>query len=153
CTIVYNTRPIYNAGWRNKGSPFHGGVGSYSARFADDDLFLGSGRHVFRASGNGGNGTTEMAGDVSYWIGGQLGLPLNHSHYIRLYRNGSLQIPVSYDIEVPDRSIAKDWFGGGGLDDSLYKISGWFEYDDSNNNGVGSLLWATFDKKPSSAPP
>jgi hypothetical protein len=59
CTIVYDTRVIYNAGWRNKGSPFHGGTGSYSTGFSDDDLFLGSGRHVFRSTGNGGNEGTQ----------------------------------------------------------------------------------------------
>ncbi len=153
CTIVYNTRVIYNAGWRNKGSPFHGGLGSYSSRFADDDLLLGSGRHVFRSSGNGGDESTEMADDVSYWMAGQMGLPFSHSHYMRLYRNGALHYPVDYDIEVPDRSIAKDWFGGGGLDDTLFKISGWFECDDSNGNGPTSLVWASFQKKPVTAPP
>lgn len=153
CTIVYNTRTIYNAGWRNKGSPFHSGLGSYSASFPDDDMFLGSGRHVFRSTGNGSDESTEMAGDVAYWMSGQLGLPFSHSHYVRLYRNGTLHYPLDYDIEIPDRAFARDWRGGGGLDDTLYKISGWFEYDDGNANGPGSLVWATLQKKPTTAPP
>ena len=94
-----------------------------------------------------------MADDVANWIGEALGLPYSHSHYMRLYRNGTLHYPVSYDIEVPDRAMARDWFGGGGLEDTLYKMSGWFEYNDSNDNGPGSLVWAGFQKKPATAPP
>lgn len=153
CTIIYHTRTIYNAGWRNKGSPFHNGVGSYRAGFPEDELLLGASSHVFRSTGNSGNEATEMADDMAYWIGEKLGIPFNHSSYIRLYRNGTLHYPVDYDVEVPDRSIAKDWFGGGGVDDALYKISGWFEYDNTDSNGSQSLVWATFQKKPASAPP
>jgi regulation of enolase protein 1 (concanavalin A-like superfamily) len=152
-TVVYDTRVIYDAGWRNKGSPFHSGVGSYAIGFNDDDLFLGSDKHVFRSTGNGGDESTEMADDVAYWIGEKMGVPFNHARYVRVYRNGSLHYKIDYDLEVPDRSIAKDWFGGGGLDDTLYKIAGWFEYDDNANNGTSSLIWANFQKKPTTAPP
>ncbi len=153
CSIIYGTRTIYNAGWRNKGSPFHSGVGSYSISFSDDELFLASDKHIFRATGNGGDEATKMAGDVSYWISEKLGLPFNHARYVRVYRNGALHYPLDYDLEVPDRSIARDWFGGGGLDDTLYKIAGWFEYDDNISGGTSSLVWAGFGKKPTSAPP
>ncbi|HEY6227863.1 MAG TPA: CotH kinase family protein, partial [Verrucomicrobiae bacterium] len=153
CTIVYDTRTIYNAGWRNKGSPFHSGVGSYSISFPDDDRFLASDKHVFRSTGNGLDEGTEMADDISYWIAEKMGLPFNHARYVRVYRNGALHYRIDYDLEVPDRSIAKDWFGGGGLADTLYKIAGWFEYDDSNNNGTASLVWSTLQKKPATAPP
>lgn len=153
CTIVYDNRTIYNAGWRNKGSPFHSGVGSYSTGYPDDDLFLGSDKHVLRSTGNGGDESTEMADDMSYWIADRMGLPFNHARYVRVYRNGTLHYRIDYDLEVPDRSIARDWFGGGGLDDTLYKVAGWFEYDESNGNGTSSLQWATFQKRPSSAPP
>lgn len=152
CTMIYDTRPIYNAGLRNKGSPFHTGVGSFSASFGEDDLFLATDRHVFRSTGNGGNEGTQMAVDVSYWIAERLGLPRNNCRYVRVYRNGALHYPVDYDMEVPDRSIAKDWYGGGGVDDTLYKIAGWFEYDDSNNGGTGSLIWASAQKKPATGP-
>ena len=94
-----------------------------------------------------------MADDIAYWIGDKMGLPFNHSRYVRVYRNGTLHYRIDYDMEVPDRSIAKDWFGGGGVDDTLYKIAGWFEYDDGNGGGTGSLIWSTLQKKPSSAPP
>jgi hypothetical protein len=153
CTVVADTRVIYNASWRNKGSPFHGGSGSYSLGFPDDDLFLGSDKHVLRSTGNGGDEATEMAGAMGYWIAEKMGLPFNNSRYVRLYRNGTLHYRIDYDLEVPDRSIAKDWFGGGGLDDTLYKIAGWFEYDDNNANGTASLQWSTIAKKPTSAPP
>jgi hypothetical protein len=153
CTIAYDTRVIYNAGWRNKGSPFHSGVGSYSTSFPDDDRFLGSDKHVLRSSGNGGDEATEMAGDMAYWVSEKLGLPFNHARYVRVYRNGALHYRIDYDLEVPDRSIAKDWFGGGGLDDTLYKIAGWFEYDDNNGGGTSSVIWSTAQKKPTTAPP
>lgn len=153
CTIVYDTRVIYNAGWRNKGSPFHSGIGSYSVGFPDDDQFLASDKHVFRSTGNGGDETTEMADDISYWIAEKMGLPFNHARYVRVYRNGVLHYRIDYDLEVPDRSIAKDWFGGGGLDDTLYKIAGWFEYDDSNGNGTAGVRWSTLEKRPANAPP
>lgn len=152
-TFVYDNRVIYNAGWRNKGSPFHGGFGSYSLGFNDDDLFLGADKHVLRSTGNGGDESTEMADDMAYWVAEKMGVSFNHARYARLYRNGSLHYRLDYDVEVPDRSIAKDWFGGGGLDDTLYKIAGWFEYDDSNTSGTGSLQWATGAKKPANAPP
>jgi hypothetical protein len=153
CSIIYDMRTIYNAGWRNKGSPFHSGIGSYSIGFPDDDLFLGSDKHVLRSTGNGGDEGTEMADDVAYWIGEKLGLPFNHARYVRVYRNGALHYKIDYDLEVPDRSIAKDWFGGGGLADTLYKIAGWFEYDDSDGGGTSSLIWAQMQNKPSTAPP
>jgi hypothetical protein len=94
-----------------------------------------------------------MAGAMGYWIAEKMGLQFNNSRYVRLYRNGSLHYRIDYDLEVPDRSIAKDWFGGGGLYDTLYKIAGWFEYDDNNGGGTSSLQWATFGKKPATAPP
>ncbi|HUS34207.1 MAG TPA: lamin tail domain-containing protein [Verrucomicrobiae bacterium] len=153
CTIVYDMRVIYNAGWRNKGSPFHSGVGSYSANFSDDDRFLASDKHVFRATGNGGDEATKMAAQMAYWISGQMGLPYNNTRWTRVYRNGALHYPLDYDMEVPDRSVARDWFGGGGLQDTLYKIAGWFEYSDANSGGTSSLIWSTFSKKPAAAPP
>lgn len=153
CSIIYDTRIIYNAGWRNKGSPFHSGVGSYSVSFSDDDRFLASDKHIFRATGNGGDEATKMAAQMAYWISGQMGLPYNNSRWARVYRNGTLHYPLDYDMEVPDRSIARDWFGGGGLADTLYKIAGWFEYSDSNSGGTSSLIWSTFTKKPGVAPP
>lgn len=154
CTLVYNnTRVIYNSGYRNKGSPYHSGVGSYTGKFPEDDLLMGSDDHIYRATGNGGAESTAMADDMALWIASQMGIPYLHSHYFRLFKNGTPHNNVDYDIEYPNRVIAKDWFGGGGLDDTLYKIAVWFEYDDSNGNGTGSTVGATFDKKPSTAPP
>ncbi|HYE33253.1 MAG TPA: lamin tail domain-containing protein [Methylomirabilota bacterium] len=153
CTVVYHNRVIYNAGIRNKGSPFHSGVGSFSTTYAGDDLLLGDDKNVFSSTGNGGVEPTQMATDTAYWMASELNVPFNHSHYVRLYRNGSLQYPVSYNRETPSRGTADDWFGGGGLDDTLYKIAIWFEFDDNNGNGTSARLDATFSKKPTTAPP
>lgn len=153
CTLVVNnTRVIYNSGYRNKGSPFHAGYGSYAGKFPADDLLMGSNDHVYRSTGNGGAEGTAMADDMSLWIGSQLGLPYLHSHYIRLYRNGAPHNNVDYDLEYPNRQIAKDWFGGGGVDDTLDKIAIWFEFDDGNGSGTSSTVGATFDRKPAAPP-
>src|SRR4029078_6778463 len=90
CTLVYgNSRVIYNAGFRDKGSPFHGGVGDYAVTVPPDDKLLGVIDRVFGATGNGGSEETGLRGQVSAWIGAQLGIPYLHSHYIRVYRNGN----------------------------------------------------------------
>jgi hypothetical protein len=151
-TLVYGMgRVIYNAGFRNKGSPYHGGSGDYAVTVPRDSLLLGIDDRVFGSTGNGGSESTGMRGDVSAWIGGQLGIPYLHSHYMQLYRNGGQFREVLYDLEQPNKYHAQSWFGGGGVQDDLYKISVWFEFDDSNSGF--SATSATMEKFPSSAPP
>ncbi|MDB6039503.1 MAG: Spore coat protein CotH, partial [Verrucomicrobiales bacterium] len=54
-TMVYgNFRVIYNAGYRDKGSPVHGGAGSFSVINPDDEPVLGVTERIFRTTGNGG---------------------------------------------------------------------------------------------------
>ncbi|MGN6386932.1 MAG: lamin tail domain-containing protein, partial [Verrucomicrobiota bacterium] len=137
-TLVYgNNRVIYNAGFRNKGSPYHGGRGDIAVTVPKEDLLLGIDDRVFGSTGNGGNEGTAMKGDISGWIGEKLGIPFLHSHYMRLFRNGSQHRGgegggIIYDLEQPNRSMAKSWFGGGGVQDDLYKIAVWFEFGDDN---------------------
>lgn len=134
-TLVYgNFRVVYNAGFRDKGSPYHGGAGDYAVTVPQDDLLLGAQDRVFGSTGNGGSENTGMAGDVSAWIGQRLGIPYLHSHYMRLYRNGSRFREILYDLEQPNRDYAEAWFGGGQAGDELYKIAVWFEFADDNSN-------------------
>lgn len=133
-TLVYgNSRVIYNAAFRHKGSPYHGGGGDIAATVPKDDLLLGIDDRVYGSTGNGGSENTGMKGDVSAWIGEQLGIPFLHSHYIRMYRNGSQFREILYDLEQPNRYMAESWFGGGDVNDTLYKIAVWFEFDDNNS--------------------
>ncbi|MBI4660554.1 MAG: lamin tail domain-containing protein [Verrucomicrobia bacterium] len=135
CTLVYNnSRVIYNAGYRDKGSPYHGGAGDYAATVPRDDLLLGADERVFGSTGNGGNEGTGMRGDVSAWVGSQMGIPYLHSHFIRLYRNGAIFRSILYDLEQPNRDYARSWFGGNDATDDLYKVSVWFEFQDDNNS-------------------
>ena len=74
-----------------------------------------------------------MKGDVSALDRQQLGIPILHSHYMRLYRNGAAFHEILYDLEEPSPGYAQDWFGGGGSNDELYKIAVWFEFADDNS--------------------
>ncbi|HTI70104.1 MAG TPA: lamin tail domain-containing protein [Candidatus Limnocylindria bacterium] len=133
-TLVYgNFRVIYNAGFRDKGSPFHGGAGSFAVTGLEDDPLLGTTDRVFRSTGNGGQEETGLRNQVSEWIAKEMGIPLLHSHYMRLFRNGNLHYNVSQDEEIPSRSYAADWFSSDNEAD-LYKIAFWFEFQDDNSN-------------------
>jgi len=135
CTLVYGDfRVIYNAGYRDKGSPYHGGSGDYAATVPRDDMLMGIDDRVFGSTGNGGSEQTGMRGDVSAWIAQQMGVPYLHSHFMRLYRNGAPFREILYDMEQPNRSYAQDWFGDGRGADDLYKIAVWFEFEDNNTS-------------------
>ena len=143
CTLVYkNFRIIYNAGFRDKGSPYHGGAGDWAVTVPKDDLLLGTDDRVFASTGNGGNENTGMCGDISAWIAHELGIPYLHSHYMLLYRNGSQFREILYDLEQPNRYYAKSWFPPTSDFDELYKIAVWFEFQDNNQsyNSVGATL-------------
>lgn len=144
-TLVYgNTRVIYNAGFRDKGSPYHQGGGDFAVTVPKDQLLLGIDDRVFASTGNGGSESTGMKTDVSGWIGQQLGIPYLHSHFMRLYRNGGRYRDIMHDMEQPNRYFAQSWFGGGGVKDDLFKIAIWFEFDD--NNGSFSSTGATLQR-------
>lgn len=148
CTIVYNNyRVVYNAGFRDKGSPFHGGSGDYAATVPKDEMLLGTDDRVFGSTGNGGSEGTAIKGSMAAWIADEMRIPYLNSPFIRLYRNGGQFQNVIYDLEQPNRQYAMDWFGGGGAKDDLFKIAVWFEFQDDNSgfNSTG----ATFQKVPS----
>jgi len=144
-TLAYgNTRVIYNVGFRDKGSPFHGGGGDFALTVPRDDLLLGIDDRVFASTGNGGSEGTGMKTDVAGWLGEQMAIPFLHNHFMRLYRNGNLVREVMLDMEQPNRYYAQSWFGGGGVKDDLFKIAIWFEFDDGNSSFSSTI--ATFER-------
>ncbi len=139
--VCGNFRVIYNAGFRDKGSPYHSGYGDIVATVPEDDLLLGTTERNFASTGNGGPEETDIRSQLSAWLAQKLGLPYLHAHYLRLYRNGGLFRSVCEDLEVPNREYTRRWFPDGARGD-FYKISVWFEFQDDNLNfsSIGSTL-------------
>ncbi len=134
-TLVYrHHRVIYNTGFRDKGSPYHGGSGDIAATTPPDDPLLGTSDRVFASTGNGGSEATGIRSQLAAWYAQQLGIPYLHAHYMRLYFNGSLFRPdIMEDLEQPNHDSARRWFPTADEGD-LYKISVWFEFSDDNQN-------------------
>jgi len=131
CTLVHNgVRVVYNAGFKDKGSPFHAGGGDFVVVAPQDDRLLGSDSMVFASTGNGDNESTQQKEQMSFWIGRKLGVPWLHRRYVRLYRNGGLTRNLLEDSEEPDGEFTEYWFGETG-NGELFKIEDWFEFDDS----------------------
>lgn len=140
--VCGNFRVIYNAGFRDKGSPWHQGYGDISVIVPEDDLLLGTTERNFASTGNGGAEETDIRSQLSAWLAQQQGIPYLHAQYIRFYRNGGLFRTVCEDLEVPNRDYAKRWFPDGGTGD-LFKIAIWFEFNDDNvgfNNPTHTTL-------------
>lgn len=133
-TLVYrNHRVIYNVGFRDKGSPYHGGRGDFAVEVPSDDRLLGATERVFAATGNGGSEATAIRSQLAAWLHQQQGVPYLHAHYMRLYRNGAEPYNIMEDLEQPDHDYSERWFPEGGIGD-LYKVSVWFEFADDNSN-------------------
>lgn len=139
--VCGNFRVIYNAGFRDKGSPYHSGFGDIVAQVPEDDLLLGTTERNFASTGNGGPEETDIRSQLAAWLAQKLDLPYLHAHYLRLYRNGNLFRSVSEDLEVPNREYTRRWFPEGERGD-FYKIAVWFEFwdDNLNFNSIGSTL-------------
>lgn len=133
-----NGRIIYNAGFRDKGSPFHGGVGDFAVTVAADDLLLGVRDRVFGATGNGGAEDTGIRGRTANWFQREMGLPYLHAHYIFFYRNGSLHQSISEDAEQPSNPYAEAWYPSGEPGE-LLKIAVWFEDDGTDSNTQATM--------------
>ncbi len=132
CTLVYgNTRVIYNAVFRDKGSPFHSGSGDLTARTPDDEKLHGVSERLFSRTGNGGTEETALRGRVSAWIASQMGVPSLSGKYQFLYVNGTSFANVVEDQEEPDHRYAEH-HQPDNVDGDLYKISIWFEFTDGN---------------------
>ncbi len=131
-TLVYgNWRAIYNAGFRDKGSPYHGGAGSFSVINPEEEPLLGATDRIFRTTGNGSADGIPIRNRVSSWIGRKMNIPYLNSHYMQLYRNGTPHENVSQDEEYPGVGYSKQWFPDGSNGD-VYKIAVWFEFQDDN---------------------
>ena len=138
-TLVYDQgRIIYNVGFRNKGSPYHGGSGDFAVTVPSDDLLLGVRDRVFGATGNGGSEETGLRGRVANWFSREMGLPYLHAHYILLYRNGAPHQSISEDAEQPSNPYAESWFPSPEIGE-LFKIAVWFE-DGSTTGATGATL-------------
>ena len=141
-TLVYNDyRVLYNVGFRDKASPWHGGRGDFAVVVPKDEQLLGADERVFASTGNAGNEPTAIRSQLAAWLHQQQGVPYLHAHYLRLYRNGNMPYNVMEDLEQPDHAYAERWFPDGGEGD-LYKVAMWFEFQDDNSqfNAVGATL-------------
>jgi hypothetical protein len=133
-TLVYgDSRVIYNVGFRDKGSPYHGGGGDFAVTVSPDDLLLGAKDRVFGSTGNGGSEETNLRGQVANWFAQRMGIPYLHCHYMQLYRNGNQFRNIMEDLEQPNNNYAEAWFPQAG-EGELYKIAVWFEFQDDNRS-------------------
>jgi hypothetical protein len=143
CTLVYgNYRVIYNTGFRDKGSPYHGGAGDIAATTPRDEPLLGTFDRVFASTGNGGSESTGIRSQLAAWYAQQLGIPYLHAHYMRLYFNGRPFRPdIMEDLEQPNHDYAEKWFPTDDEGD-LYKVAVWFEFNDDNRgfNATGATI-------------
>ncbi len=143
-TIVYgNQRVIYNVGFRDKGSPYHGGGGDLTAVTPEDDLLHGVRERLFSLTGNGGSEDTGLRGRLAAWLSHDLGIPYLNGNPLHFFFNGGRFANIVEDQEEPDHRYAEQHNLEGGSGD-LYKISIWFEFND-DNRGFNSVQ-ATLEK-------
>lgn len=143
-TIVYgNQRVIYNVGFRDKGSPFHGGGGDLTAVTPADNLLHGVRERLFSQTGNGGSEDTGLRGRLAAWLSHDLGIPYLNGNPLHFFFNGGRFANIVEDQEEPDHRYAEQHNPEGGEGD-LYKISIWFEFND-DNRGFDAIQ-ATLEK-------
>jgi hypothetical protein len=135
-----NSRAIYNAGGRYKGSPYispgYSGATSgrcgYTLSLPPDDVHLGETELVFDWPGGHGSETTAMQEEMCYWITDYLNLPWSHRYIARLHVNGvtdDARHAVFEAVVQPDGSFVNEWVPN---DDQgqLFKIERAFEFSD-----------------------
>ncbi len=133
-TLVYgDQRVIYNASFKDKGSPFHGGAGDFYIVTPDDDELLGTSDLAIGSTGNGGNEDSNLREQMSFWIAREMGSAYLNRRYVRLYRGGNLYREVMEDTEEPNGAYA-DRFYSEGIEPDLYKIEDWFEFQDDGTS-------------------
>lgn len=152
-TFVYNDeRVIYNVGALYSGSPFHspgysnptGALSNYSLRFPPDDRLLGVTDVKLTAPGNTpGDDGTALREQTAYWIAAQMGLPYNYQRSIYLYVNGARRGRIFEDTQIANSDVIREWFPKDD-DGELYKIAGWFEFND--DAATFQFNWATLQK-------
>lgn len=141
-TFVYgNSRVIYGAGFKDKGSPFKGGAGDWYVTLPEDQPLLGTGELVLASTGNNGSDTTNLREQVCFSIARALGAGYLHRRYARLYMDGSAFRDIMEDTEEPNGEYANRFFSQGSHPE-LYKIEDWFEFQDDgiSFNNVDATL-------------
>lgn len=129
-TLVYGRhRIVHGASVRDKGSPFHGGVGDFVFDLPKDGMLLGENDLLLAAPGNQGSDDAKQREQIAFWILRKLGAPYLHRRFVTAFLNGSRQYEVMEQAQEPNGSIAEAWFSEGGSGD-LYKIEDWFEFSD-----------------------
>jgi hypothetical protein len=145
CTLVYgNQRVIYNTGFRDKGSPWHGGGGDFAVSAPADEMLHGTTYHVFGSTGNVDNEDTATRSQLAAWLAQQMGIPYLHAHYMMLYRNGGNPWPIMEDLEQPNNYYAESWFPAEEAGE-LNKVAMWFEFED-NNTTFQNPVHATLER-------
>ncbi|MBI2948881.1 MAG: lamin tail domain-containing protein [Verrucomicrobia bacterium] len=152
-TFVYgDERAIYNIGALYSGSPYHspsystptGSLCNYIFVFPEDDPLLGVTDFKLTAPGNNpGDDETAQREQTAYWIAAQLGLPFNYQRNINLFVNGVRRGRIFEDSQIPNSEVVEEWFPGDD-DGELYKIAGWFEFDDNASNF--QTTWTTLQR-------
>jgi hypothetical protein len=137
-TFVYgNTRVIYNAGGRYRGSPFirpgyngpTGNLCAYVWTLPKDDPFLGT-DEINLDTLEPGRDNTRQREKTSFWIAGQLGVPFSYQRYVHIYLNGIKRGDIYTDSLQPNSDYIRSWFP----DDNrghIFKIDDWFEFNDA----------------------
>lgn len=130
-TLVYGrNRIIHGATVRDKGSPFHSGVGDFVFDIPKDRMLLGENDLLLAAPGNQGSDDAKQREQIAFWMLRKLGAPYLHRRFVTTYLNGSRQYDVMEQAQEPNGSVAEAWFSEGSSGD-LYKIEDWFEFSDN----------------------
>jgi hypothetical protein len=145
CTFVYGThRVIYDIGGRYSGSPYHWwssplNACDYLLSFPEGEALLGETECTIQMPGNGGGDGTCQREQTAYWLGEQIGLLSCHRRSINMFANGVRKGQLLEDAEQPNgRFVDARW--PDGKDGDLFKVMGWFEFNDSLNH---STIWAS----------
>jgi hypothetical protein len=150
-TFVYGDhRVVYNAGGRYSGSPAHqdqagpvispvGSPYNFAFDLPKDDLLLGTDNfNKVHAPGNNICDDNSLQRETTvYWMARQLGLPANHKRYVQFFVNGARRCTLYEDTQVPGAAVVESVFPDD-PDGDLFKLSIWYEFDQSNNQVLGS---------------
>jgi len=137
-TFVYgDSRVVYAAGFKDKGSPFKGGAGDWYVVLPKDQPVLGTDEMAITSTGNNGGDSTNLREQLCFSIARGIGAGYLHRRYVKLYRNGGLFRDVMEDSEEPNSEYSERFFSQGENPD-LYKIEDWFEFQD-NGTSFGNV--------------
>ncbi|MBN8248772.1 MAG: lamin tail domain-containing protein, partial [Verrucomicrobia bacterium] len=133
-TFIYgNSRVIYGAGFKDKGSPFKGGAGDWYVTLPKDEPLLNTDELAIVSTGNNGSDTTQLREQLCYTIARGIGASYLYRRHVRLYRNGSAFRDIMEDSEEPNGDYSERFYSQGERPD-LYKIEDWFEFQDDGTS-------------------